>query len=64
MSEDDIECVSFTASSIDSLLVSENKYYLQVHLDNWADKIKNKQMTGYLDENHLWRLDIRNTVIR
>ena len=64
MSEDDIECVSFTASSIDSLLVSENKYYLQVHLDNWADKIKKKQMTGYLDENHLWRLDIRNTVIR
>ena len=64
MSEDDIECVSFTASSIDSLLVSENKYYFQVHLDNWADKIKNKQMTGYLDENHLWRLDIRNTVIR
>ena len=28
--EDDIECESFTAISIDSLLLYENKYYLQV----------------------------------
>ena len=41
----------FTAVSIDSLLIYENKYYLQVYLDNCAYKIVNKQMTGYLDEN-------------
>ena len=49
--EDDIECESFTVISIDSLLVYENKYYLQVYLDNCAYKIVNKQMTDYLDEN-------------
>ena len=48
--EDDIECESFTVISIDSLLVYENKYYLQVYLDNCAYKIVNKQMTDYLDE--------------
>ena len=32
--EDDIECESFIVISIDSLLVYENKYYLQVYLDN------------------------------
>ena len=32
--EDDIECGSFTLISIDSLIVYENKYYLQVYLDN------------------------------
>ena len=37
--EDDIECKSFTAISIDSLLVYQNKYYLQVYLDNCAYKI-------------------------
>ena len=51
MPEDDIECKSFTVISIDSLLVYENKYYLQVYLDNCAYKIVNKQMTDYLDEN-------------
>ena len=30
MPEDDIECESFTAISVDSLLVHKNKYYLQV----------------------------------
>ena len=49
--EDDIECESFTAISIDSLLVYENKYYLQVYLDNCDYKIVNKQMTDYLDKN-------------
>ena len=48
---DDIECESFTVISIDSLFVHENKYYLQVYLDNCAYKIANKQMTDYLDEN-------------
>ena len=49
--EDDIECESFTVISIDSLLVYNQKYYLQVFLDNYAYKIINKQMTDYLDEN-------------
>ena len=49
--EDDTECESFTVISIDSLLVSENKYYLDVYLDIFANKIVNKQMTDYLDKN-------------
>ena len=53
MPEDDIEYESFTVISIDSLLVYESKYYLQVYLGNCAYKILNKQMTDYLDENLL-----------
>ena len=34
--DNDIECESFTVISIDSLLVYDNKYRLQVHLDNCA----------------------------
>ena len=49
--EFDMECESFAVFSIDSLLVYENKYYLQVYLDNCADKIVNKQMADKLDEN-------------
>ena len=49
--EDDIECESFTIIYIDSLLVYENKYYLQVYFGNCAHKIVNKQMTDYLDDN-------------
>ena len=49
--EDDIECESFTVISVDPVLVYENKYYLQVYLDNCAYKIVNKQMTDYLGEN-------------
>ena len=49
--EDDIECESFTVISVDPLLVCENKYYLQVYLDNCAYKIANKQMADYLGEN-------------
>ena len=41
----------FTSISIDSLTIYENKYYLQVFLDNCAYKIVNKEMTDYLDEN-------------
>ena len=51
MLEDDIECECFTVISIDSLLVYENKYHLQVYLHNCPYKIVNKQMTDYLDEN-------------
>ena len=43
--ENDIECEYFRVISIDSLLVYENKYYLQVYLDNCSYKIVNKQMT-------------------
>ena len=51
MSEDDIECESFTLISIDSLLIYENKYYLQVYLNNCAYEIVDKQMKDCLDEN-------------
>ena len=51
MPEGDIECESFTVVSIDSFLVYENKYLLQVYLDNCAHKIANKQMIDYPDEN-------------
>ena len=34
LAEGDIDCESFTVISVDSLLVYENKYYLQVYLDN------------------------------
>ena len=47
--EDDMEWEFFTVISIDSLLVYEKKYYLQVYLDNYAYKIVNKQMTDCLD---------------
>ena len=52
--EDDKECESFTVISIDSLLVYDKKYYLQVYLDNCAYKTNcavNKQMADYLGEN-------------
>ena len=42
--EDDIECESFTVISVDSLLVYNEKYYVQVFLDNFGYKIVNKQM--------------------
>ena len=34
--EDDTECESFTVNSNDFLLLYENKYYLQVYLENCA----------------------------
>ena len=49
--EDDIECESSTVISIDSLLVHDKKYYMQVYMHNCAYKIINKQMADYLDEN-------------
>ena len=51
VTEDGVECESFTIISIDPLLVYENKYYLQVYLDNCAYKIVDKQGIDYLDEN-------------
>ena len=50
MSEDERECESFTAISIDSLLVYENKYYLQVYLNNCAYKIAYKQIVDDLGD--------------
>ena len=49
--ENDIEFGSFTFISIDCLLVYENKYYLQVHLDNCTYKIEIKRMPNYIDGN-------------
>ena len=46
-----IECEYFTVISIDSLLVYESKYYVQVYLVNWAYKTANKAMKDYIDEN-------------
>ena len=40
--EDDIEFESFTVIYINSLLIFDNKYYLQVCLENCACKIVNK----------------------
>ena len=49
--EDGVECKSFTAISIDSLLVYGKKYYLQVYLDNCVYKVIDNQMIDYLDDN-------------
>ena len=49
--EDDIKCKSFTVISVNSLLVYQNKYYLQIYLDNCTCIIAIKQMTDYLDDN-------------
>ena len=43
--EDGVECESLTITCSDSLLAYENKYYLQVYLDNCLYKIMNTQMT-------------------
>ena len=51
MPKDGMQCESFTAISIDSLLVYENKYYVQVYLDNCPYKIIGQQMIAYLDDN-------------
>ena len=49
--EDAVECKSFRIISIDSLLVYENKYYLQVYLDYCAYKMVSTKMIDYLDDN-------------
>ena len=42
VSKEDVESESFSVISIESLLVYENRYYLQVHLDNCTYKTENK----------------------
>ena len=61
MPDDDVECESFTIISINSLLGYENKYNLQVYLDNYAYKSVDRQMMDYpydhffyLDEDYLF----------
>ena len=49
--EDDIKCESYTVISIDSVVVYENKYCLQVYLYNDAYTIPKKQIADYLDDN-------------
>ena len=49
--EHDIKCKSFTAISIDSLLIQKKRYYLQVYLDNCAYKLVDKQIIDYLGNN-------------
>ena len=49
--EDVIKCHSVTIISVDFLFIFENKYYLQVYLDNCAYKIINTNMVDYLDDN-------------
>ena len=51
MPQDGVECESFTIISIGFFLVYENKYYLQVYLDNFSKKIVDKKMIDYLDGN-------------
>ena len=60
--EDDKECESFTVISINSLLVYDKEYFLQVYLENCAYKIVNKQMADYLDE--ILFEDFINAVLR
>ena len=49
--EDGVEYESFIVISVDSLLAYDNKYYLQVYLDNCVYKIVDKQMIDCLDDN-------------
>ena len=43
--------VSFTVPSIDSLLVYDRRYYLQVYSNNCAYKIIDEQIIDYLEGN-------------
>ena len=51
MPGDDIEFEFFTVIFIDSLLLYDNGYYIQVYLDNCAYKTVGKHMEDYLGEN-------------
>ena len=48
MPGDDIEFEFFTVIFIDSLLLYDNGYYIQVYLDNCAYKTVGKHMEDYL----------------
>ena len=52
-----LECKSFTVISIASLLIYENKYYVQVYLDNCVIKLYSSKWYVYLDDN-LFETDI------
>ena len=52
VSEDHIACKSFQSFLLIFFIVFENKYYLQVYLDNCAYRIAKKQMTDHPDKNH------------
>ena len=56
--EDSVTCESFTIISIDSLLFYENKYHLQIYLDNFAYKIVDKQMTDLFDSDNNKLFDV------
>ena len=45
--EDGSECESFIIISTNSLLVYENKHYLQVYLDNCTNKNGNREMVDF-----------------
>ena len=60
MLEDDIECEYFTIISIDSLILYEKKYSLQLCLDYCAYKVIDKQMIDYLDDSFLKLMKIRS----
>ena len=49
--QEGVKCESCTITSINSLIVYDCKYYLQVYLDNCAYKIMDKQMRDYVDDN-------------
>ena len=51
--KDGVESESFTIIFIDSLLVYESKYYLQLYLDKCTYKIIKMQMIDYLNDNLL-----------
>ena len=51
LQEDDTECEPLIFIFIDSLLVYENKCYLQVYLDNCVYKVIDNSMIHYLGEN-------------
>ena len=58
VSQDGVECESFTVISINFLPLSNNKFYLKVYLDNCAYKIVDKQMIEYVDSNLLIAMKI------
>ena len=49
--KNNVECETFSIISIDSLLVYENKYYVQAYLHSYVYKTLNTQMVYYLGDN-------------
>ena len=63
VAEDGVEYIWCTIISIDSLLVYENKFYLQVYLDNCAYKVVNKQMILMAIFWSLMKINLINDVL-